>query len=131
MTTQTNVTEREQNGAERTRTGRWFRPPVDIIENANELLLLADVPGAASDAIDIDFEDGVLTVEATVASRWNEEATPLLQEYGVGNFHRSFRVSEQIDASRIHAEYTDGVLTIHLPKAEAAKPRKIQVQAAG
>ena len=131
MSTQSNVAQHEPNGAERTRTGRWFRPPVDIIENADELLLVADVPGAASDSIDIDFEDGVLTVEAKVAPRSSEDATPLLQEYGVGDFHRSFRVSEQIDASRINAEYTDGVLTIHLPKAEAAKPRKIQVQAAG
>jgi HSP20 family protein len=52
----------------------------------------------------------------------------LLQEYGVGDFYRTFKVSEQIDSTRISAEYHDGVLTIHLPKVEAAKPRKISVQ---
>ncbi len=53
----------------------------------------------------------------------------LLREYGVGDFYRTFRVSEQIDASRIEAEYADGVLKLHLPKVEAVKPRKITVKA--
>jgi HSP20 family molecular chaperone IbpA len=53
----------------------------------------------------------------------------LLHEYGVGDFYRTFRVSQQVDASRITAEYENGVLTLHLPKAEAARPRKIEVQA--
>jgi HSP20 family protein len=75
--------------------------------------------------------EGVLTVSATVAPRYDASANFLLAEYGVGGFHRSFRVSEQIDAARIHAEYENGVLTIHLPKAEQAKPRKIQVQSSG
>jgi HSP20 family protein len=53
----------------------------------------------------------------------------LFSEYGVGDYYRTFRVNEQIDASRIHASAADGVLTVHLPKAEAAKPRKIAVNA--
>ena len=51
----------------------------------------------------------------------------LLREYGVGDYYRSFQVSEAIDAGKISAEYADGVLTLHLPKAEAVKPRKIAV----
>jgi HSP20 family protein len=54
----------------------------------------------------------------------------LLCEYGIGNFYRTFRVSEQVDPDRIHAEYSNGVLTLHLPKAESARPRRIPVQAA-
>jgi HSP20 family molecular chaperone IbpA len=121
----------EATGAERTRTGQWFRPQVDIVEKGDELLLVADLPGAKSDSIDIHFEDGVLSIEAKVPPRYDEKMNFLLYEYGVGDFHRSFRVSEDVDPSRIHAEFNSGVLTIHLPKAEAAKPRKIQVQSEG
>ena len=131
MATDLNTTQTETNSPEGTRSGQWFRPPVDIVEKADELLLVADLPGAMSDAIDIHFEDGVLTVQGSVAPRYDDKMNFMLCEYGVGNFHRSFRVSEQVDAGRIHADYAHGVLTIHLPKAEAAKPRKIQVRATG
>lgn len=131
MATDVKTEKGEENAAEQTRTGQWFRPAVDIVEQENELLIVADMPGATSESIDIDFEDGVLTIEGKVAPRYEDKMNFLLYEYGVGGFHRTFRVSEHIDASRIHAEYKHGVLTIHLPKAEAAKPRKIQVQAAG
>ena len=129
MATDVNTTQNETERAERTRTGQWFRPLVDIVEQGDELLLIADLPGAMSDSIDIDFEDGVLTIEGTVAPRYDENMNFMLYEYGVGDFHRSFRVSEQVDPNRIHAEYKDGVLTVHLPKAEAAKPKKIKVAA--
>ena len=131
MATEVHVDEGQEASAERTRSGQWFRPPVDILEKSDELLLVTDLPGAKSDAIDIHFEDGVLTITGTVAPRYDEQTSFLWREYGVGDFHRSFRVSEQVDANRIQAEYTDGVLTVHLPKAEEAKPRKIQVQTTG
>jgi HSP20 family protein len=122
--------EQDQGRAERIRGGQTYRPHVDILENNNELTLVADLPGVKSDAIDIHFEDGVLTIQGTVEPRYPENANFLLCEYGIGDFYRTFRVGEQIDASNIHAEYRDGVLTVHLPKAEKAKPRKIKVQAA-
>jgi len=87
------------------------------------------MPGVTGDSIAIDFEEGVLTIQGKVAPR-KVEGVGLLQEYGVGDFYRTFRVSEQIDASRIRAEYADGVLTVHLPKVEAANPRKIEVRTA-
>ncbi len=131
MATDTNTAKTEDSGTERTRTGQWFRPPVDIVEQADELLVVADLPGATSDSIDIDFEDGVLMIEGKVHPRYDENVNFLLHEYGVGDFHRTFHVSEQVDPSCIHAQYKEGVLTIHLPKTEAAKPRKIQVQTVG
>ncbi len=118
----------EETGAEHTRSGRYYRPNVDILEKEDELLVLADVPGANAESIDIKFEDGTLAIHAKVEPR--QEATPemLLQEYGVGDFYRTFQVSEAIDASKISAELHDGVLTLRLPKAEAVKPRKIAVK---
>jgi HSP20 family molecular chaperone IbpA len=121
--------EAEQQGeAERTRSGVVYRPGVDILETKDELLLRADVPGAKRNAIDIRFEDGQLTVHAPVEDRYGDVRSFFSVEYGVGDFYRTFRVSEQIDASKISAEYADGVLTVHLPKTEAVKPRKIEVR---
>jgi HSP20 family protein len=115
--------------AEHTRGGPYYRPNVDIYELADELVVQADVPGAKSDDIDIQFEDGSLTIHARVPQRRSDEAGYLRQEYGMGDFYRTFRVSEHIDATRISAEYKDGVLTLHLPKVEAVKPRKIKIKA--
>jgi HSP20 family protein len=114
---------------EHTREGRCYRPNVDIVETANELTLHADVPGVSRDGIDISFENGMLTIHGKVDEREREGVNVLLSEYGVGDFHRHFQVSESIDASKITAEYAKGVLTLHLPKVEAAKPRKITVHA--
>ncbi len=130
MTTEATVNN-EPQAAERTRGGRVYRPNVDILESKDELTLVADVPGVKSDSIDIDFDDGVLTIQGQVASRYAEDTTFLLREYGIGDFYRTFRVSEQINAGAIHAECADGVLRVHLPKVEAAKPRKIEVKSGG
>lgn len=114
-------------GAERTRSGVFYRPNVDILEKPEELVLLADIPGVPSEKVDIHFEDGTLSIHAKVEPR-RENGDYLLQEYGVGDYWRTFEISEAIDASRISAEYADGVLTLHLPKAEAVKPRKIAIR---
>jgi HSP20 family molecular chaperone IbpA len=118
----------QQNQAEHTRTGPVYRPNVDILELPNELLVHADVPGLSGEDIDINFEDGALTLHGRVNSRQSDGTEFLSREYGVGDFYRTFRVSEEIDPAKITAECRDGVLTLHLPKSEAAKPRKIQVQ---
>ncbi|HZZ26599.1 MAG TPA: Hsp20/alpha crystallin family protein [Pirellulales bacterium] len=125
----------QENGAvdvlppKHTRGGPYYRPNVDIYELPDQLVVLADVPGAKNDQIDIHFEDGALTIHAKVSERQDSQGPYLRQEYGVGDFYRTFRVSEQIEATRIAAEYSGGVLTLHLPKAEAMKPRKIKVSA--
>jgi HSP20 family molecular chaperone IbpA len=129
MATDVNANQSTESDVERTRGGRWFRPAVDIVEKGDELQLIADLPGATSETIEIDFEDGLLTIEGKAPARYEENFEFRLAEYAVGDFHRSFRVSEQIDAARIQAEFKNGVLVVHLPKAEAAKPRKIAVQA--
>jgi HSP20 family protein len=124
-----NSTLEPSNEAEGTRVGEFYRPAVDILEHPDELLVQADIPGSKSEDIDINFEDGALTIHAKVNERLPSGRAPLMREYGVGDFRRTFRVSEHIDGTRISASYRDGVLTLRLPKAEAAKPRKIQVNA--
>ncbi len=113
---------------ERTRGGRTYVPAVDILEQGDELLLRADVPGARADDIDIQYERGTLTIAARVAPRGDPHRTWVLREYGVGDFVRTFQVGEGIDAQKISAEVRDGVLTLHLPKAESARTRKITVR---
>lgn len=119
--------EEQASQAERTRSGRYYRPNVDILEKSDELLLKADMPGICGSEIDVRFEGGELTVHGSVTSRQSADTKYLLQEYGVGDFFRTFRVSEHIDASKIRAECTNGVVTVHLPKVEAARARKITV----
>jgi len=114
---------------EQVRSGRTYVPVVDIIEQEDELLLLADVPGAKADGIDIRYERGELSIVARIEPRRSPDATYLLREYGVGDFVRTFQVGEGLDPSKIRAEVKAGVLTLHLPKAEAAKTRKIAVKA--
>jgi HSP20 family molecular chaperone IbpA len=119
----------EMAAPEHTRSGQIYRPDVDILEKDDELLILADMPGVKSEDIDIKFEDGTLTIYGRVTNGRLAREKFLLQEYGVGDYYRTFRISEQVDASKISAEMADGVLMLHLPKAEQAKPRKIKVAA--
>ncbi len=107
----------EVSPPEHTHSGPYYRPNVDISELADQLVVQADVPGANKNEIDIQFEDGSLTIHARVLARQVSQGPYARQEYGVGDFYRTFRVSEQIDASRISAEYADGVLTLHFAKS--------------
>jgi HSP20 family protein len=106
-----------------------FEPRVDILENEAEYVLYADMPGVDAKDIDVRLDQGRLVIHGKAPSRQPEETTYLLREYGVGDYHRAFDVGEGIDAGRIAAEYSDGVLVLHLPKVEAARPRKISVTA--
>jgi HSP20 family protein len=116
--------------AERIRGGRTYVPSVDIIETPDEIKVLADVPGSSPENIDINFENGLLTIQARIEEcQRPQNVRNLLREYGVGDFYRQFQIGEGIDASRIAAEVSQGVLTLHLPKSEEVKPKKIAVKA--
>lgn len=114
---------------ERIESGPTYRPNVDIIENENELLLLADMPGVKAEQVEINYEQGQLSIAGRVSPRQKPEIAYLLREYGVGDFVRTFQVGEGIDAGKIEAEIKNGVLTLHLPKAESMKARAIPVVA--
>lgn len=131
MSEQTAMERRPENEAQldRARSNAVYVPNVDVLETPEELILVADLPGSSSSNIDVRYEDGELTLNGKVNERNPGEARSLLREYGVGHFNRSFTIDEQIDAEKITAEYARGVLTVHLPKVEAVKPRTIKVKA--
>lgn len=116
-----------QTKSESTRNVPIFVPAVDIYESANELTLLADMPGVPIENVDIDLDNDQLTIKGTATAE-QEEGTLLLREYSVGDYYRQFTLSNVIDRERIQASMKDGVLKVVLPKAEAAKPRKIEVK---
>ncbi|MFM8736082.1 MAG: Hsp20/alpha crystallin family protein [Pirellulales bacterium] len=106
-----------------------YQPNVDICDLGLEVLFVADIPGARADGINVTFEDGVLAVEATVPPR-DLPGRPIRQEYGIGGYRRSFRLGDGFDASQISADYRRGVLTIHVPRLAAVRPRKVEVKTA-
>ena len=110
-----------------THEGRMYVPNVDIIENQEELHLLADVPGATAEDIDIRLNQGELSIHARIPNRQSDQTRFLAAEYGVGDYFRTFAVGEDIDNQAISATVNGGVLTLRLPKIERAKPRKIAV----
>lgn len=114
---------------ERTRTGRIYMPNVDISEDADSLILYADLPGAGDEDVCITLENDVLTIEAKVVPEKSDAHRLSYAEYGIGDYFRSFTINEPIDPEKIEAKMKDGVLRIVLPKKEEAKPRQIKIQA--
>jgi HSP20 family molecular chaperone IbpA len=105
-----------------------FRPNVDIRDLGGEVVIHADIPGARRESVDVSFEDGVLSLHADVPPR-ELAGVAVRKEYGVGDYRRAFRLGEGFDASRITADYRDGVLTMRVPRLAAVLPRKIAVNA--
>lgn len=127
MSRETNMQKREAAAAERLQARRSAPPPVDIYENENEVLVVADLPGVRKEDLAVHFEKGQLTVEG----RRDPAAagTLLAGEFEPLDYKRVFSVSHGIDADRITAEMIQGVLRVHLPKHAALKPRQIAVKA--
>jgi HSP20 family molecular chaperone IbpA len=101
-------------------------PAIDIFETDDGLTLLADVPGLAKDDLEINFDQGVLTLEGKASHVQSGEK--LFREFSVTGYYRQFRIPESIDPDKTSAELKDGVLTLQLHKAEAAKPKRIEVK---
>ena len=104
-----------------------YQPNVDICDRGAEVLLVADIPGARGDGIDVSFEEGVLSVHAAVPAR-ELPGRSVHEEYGIGDYRRTFRLGDEFDASQITADYRRGVLTIHVPRLAAVRPRKVEVR---
>jgi HSP20 family protein len=112
---------------EMTRGTTTFTPRVDIIETPEELLLYADMPGVKSEDVDVRFENAELIIHGKCNPRY-QPGNFLRNEFEVGDFYRVFTLNESVNAEKITAEIKQGVLTVHLPKSEAVKPRKITVK---
>lgn len=121
-------TEMNKIEGEPTRAGTYYEPTVDIFESKEAFIVHADMPGATRDSLDIDVKDGVLSLTATVAQP-EQSLRPVYREYGIGGYMRRFSLSNKIDSNRIDAVLKDGVLTLTLPKADNARPRKIEIRA--
>jgi HSP20 family molecular chaperone IbpA len=107
---------------------RAAAPPVDVFENPDELLIVADVPGVTSDGIDLRVENDTLTLNARRTDGALGDSPALVREYDEVDFATTFRIPAGIDAAAIVAETKNGMLIVRLPKAAAAKSRKIVVR---
>jgi len=123
MTKRTDTTNMEN-----TRSAKYFTPRVDIFETESELVLCADMPGVALNDIDLRYENGELILQGKVAPP-ARAGHLILGEFEDGDFYRVFQIHESIDSSRIEAECKNGVLTVHLPKAESSKPKQVTIKA--
>jgi len=119
---------RDIKTAERTRWGKVFAPAVDILETAHELKIIADLPGVNKDSINITIDQDVLTLQGDVDSSPVEGYELEYREYDIGDFQRSFNLTDTIDQNKIEANYNNGVLELVLPKAEKVKPKIIEVK---
>jgi HSP20 family protein len=127
MTTQNLGSPTDRRTPERVQQRASISPRVDVYENANELLVLADVPGATKDKVTVHIDKGQLTLEARREPALR--GTALESEYRAVDYHRVFAVPQGIDASKIEATLNAGVLKVRLPKSEALKPRRIEIKA--
>jgi HSP20 family molecular chaperone IbpA len=122
------VTAKTPTTAESTRGRPVVAPPVDIYENAEEYLVVSDLPGVGIEDVSIRFEDGELTIHATRPDIGPGEV--LGNEFTAADFFRRFQIPETVDASKIDAKLQAGVIHLHLPKASRVKPRQIAVKSA-
>jgi HSP20 family molecular chaperone IbpA len=106
-----------------------YRPAVDIIDAPHEMVVLADVPGVDETHLDITLNKNVLTIRGTVEPPSFEGYTPLQTEYGVGDFERTFTLSDDVSRDGIEASVKDGVLQLKLPKTARSARQKINVVA--
>jgi HSP20 family protein len=117
----------ETNLHENGEAGVVARPRVDVLETEQAVVLVADLPGVRPADVDVRFENGELSIHGRRTPS-NPGKRRVLWEYEPTHYHRVFRLAEDVAAERIEAELKNGVLTVKLPKAEAAKPHRITVK---
>ena len=116
-------------GTERTRGCACFVPRADIYEVDDQMVIVADVPGVDENSVEITLEKNILTINAFIEPVEMEGFSPVFAEYEVGDYQRSFKLSNEIDRDKIQATIKDGVLRLYMPKAATAQARKISVKA--
>ncbi len=116
-----------KRAGEETRPGPVFIPAVDILENQNEIMILADMPGVEGQDVDIDLRDDILTIRGAVSPVEDEKEASVYREFNWGDYFRQFTLAEVIDQEKIAAKMDNGILRLTLPKKEKVRPKKIQV----
>ena len=129
----TSISKREDESSVQTReetraSERYVKPAVDIIETEAGLTLIADIPGATKEALDATVDKGILTVSAPVSL--SMPGRPLYTEFEFAHYYRQFSIPETLDHEKAKAELNNGILSLTIPLAEVAKPRKIEIKAA-
>jgi len=119
--------ERNVQSREETRSSEKFiKPAVNIIETEEGLTLTADIPGASKDTLDVNVEKGILTITAPVSREMPGNAG--YTEFELASYYRQFSIPESLDHVKAKADLVNGILTLRIPRAEAAKPRKIEIK---
>ena len=114
-----------ENGTE---TGAWAAP-LDIVRRDEDTVIRASMPGVKPEDIQVSIEDNVLTIKGSTATEHQEsEGAYLMRERRSGSFHRALRLPESVDPDKVEPRYSNGVLTITIPKAEAKRARQLQVR---
>lgn len=122
------LAKRQEPGRELASQVQAASPAVDIYENQDEILLHVDLPGVDKDKISVNIDNG--TLELSGLRKLATTGAVSWEEFGNVEYRRSFSVPQTIDTGKIVAEFKDGVLQLHLPKSEAAKPKQIEIKAA-
>ena len=119
--------ERTVQAREETRSSEKFiKPAVNIIETEEGLTLTADIPGASKESLDVNVEKGILTITAPVSR--DMPGNSGYTEFELASYYRQFSIPESLDHVKAKADLANGILTLRIPKAEAAKPRKIEIK---
>jgi HSP20 family molecular chaperone IbpA len=105
-------------------------PPVDVVEDSTGITLYADLPGVPKDKLNLHVEADTLTIEGDVDFKTPDGMEASYAEVSVPRFRRVFTLSKELDTAKVSAEFNQGVLTLRIPKAEHAQPRRIEIRAA-
>ena len=129
MTENTNVMKQKGNETA-ARPQLALLPPVDVIEDAAGITLIADLPGVSKDKLHLQLEADSLTIEGELALNMPQGMESSHAEVRHPRYRRTFTLSKELDSEKASAEFKQGVLKLRIPKAEHAQPRKIEVRAA-
>lgn len=114
--------------AEAARNEAAMLPPVDVIEDTGGITLYADLPGVPKDKLSLQVEAGTLTIEGEVALDVPQGMEATHAEVSLPRYRRVFTLSKELDTQKVNAEFNQGLLKLRIPKAEHAKPRRIEVK---
>ena len=127
MNQMTATQDRQPATQQRSRQELALWPPVDVIEDAGGITLVADMPGVPRDKLNLRIESDTLTIEGDLGLQMPQGMEANHAEVQLARYRRAFSLSKELDADKVNAELAQGVLRVRIPKAEHAQPRKITV----